>query len=153
MELLPWGDEYFDDLVRLSSDPRVVEYVGDGKPWPLGYATERHERALARWAEYGFGWHAAIENQKFVGLGSMAVRDEGIEIGWWVDPNHWGRGVATAIASAMRDLALEHSDRVIAGFIDGNGASGRVMVKIGMRHVRSFVGEGRLQHFYELTRV
>lgn len=153
MELVPWGNEHFDDLVRLASDPRVVEYVGDGKPWSLDHATERHHKALAHWAEHGFGWCAVVENGEFVGLASMVDHGDGvIEIGWWVDPDHWGRGVATAIATELRDAALARVRRVVAGFVDGNGASERVMVKIGLKYERSFRAAGRLQHVYALER-
>jgi len=83
----------------------------------------------------------------------MAHRGEdGIEIGWWVDPAHWGRGLATEIAASLRDRALAVSGRVIAGYHDGNGASGRVMEKIGMAFVESFHAHGTLQHKHALER-
>jgi RimJ/RimL family protein N-acetyltransferase len=153
VELVPWGNEHFDDLVRLAADPRVVKYVNDGEPWSVDYATDRHLKALAHWAEHGYGWYAATEDGKFVGLGSMVHRpEEGIEIGWWIDPAHWGRGLATEMAAKLRDNALARSDRVVAGYVDGNDASERVMIKIGLTYVRSFTSGGRLQHVYALQR-
>ena len=153
MDLVHWGNEHFEHLLRWSSDPRMTEYVGNGKTWSPEYAQERHEKALRLHEEFGYGWFAAVENGEVVGLGSMAHRDEaGIEIGWWVDPAHWGRGLATRIAAALRDRALAVSHRVIAGYHDGNGASGRVMEKIGMTYVESFHAHGRLQHKWALQR-
>lgn len=153
MELVAWGDEHFEHLLRWSSDPQVIEYVGDGEPWSPEYAEERHEKALRLHEEFGYGWFAAVEHGEVVGLGSMMYRGEaGIEIGWWVDPAHWGRGLATRMATRLRDRALARSHRVIAGYHDGNAASGRVMEKIGMTYVESFHAAGRLQHKWALER-
>ncbi|MFI6102365.1 PhzF family phenazine biosynthesis isomerase [Lentzea sp. NPDC051213] len=153
MELVLWGNEHFEHLLRWSADPRVTGYVGDGTTWSPEYAKERHAKALRLHEKLGYGWFAAVENGEVVGLGSMAYRGEaGIEIGWWVDPAHWGRGLATQIAAALRDRALAISHRVIAGYHDGNDASGRVMEKIGMTYVESFHAHGRLQHKWALQR-
>lgn len=82
-----------------------------------------------------------------VGTGSLDVRDglgqfdgdawrgaEGV-LGYIVDPAHAGRGYATAIASAMLDLAFGELGlhRVTAGCFADNVASWRVMEKLGMR--------------------
>lgn len=82
-----------------------------------------------------------------VGTGSLEVRDglgqfdgdawrgaEGL-LGYIVDPAHAGRGYATAIASAMLDLAFGELGlhRVTAGCFADNVASWRVMEKLGMR--------------------
>jgi RimJ/RimL family protein N-acetyltransferase len=82
-----------------------------------------------------------------VGTGSLDVRDgigqfdgdawrgsEG-ELGYLVDPDHAGRGFATAIGGAMLDLAFTDLGlhRVTAGCFADNVASWRVMEKLGMR--------------------
>lgn len=153
MELVRWGDEHYEHMLRWATDPRMTTYVADGKPWTQEYVIERHEQALRHWEEHGFGLHAVVEDGEVVGIGQMLHGDPGeIEIGYWVDPDHWGRGVATRIAEQLRDKALTFADRVVAGHQDGNGASGRVLEKAGLTYFTSRYVGGRLQHCYALQR-
>ncbi len=151
MELVRWGNEHFEHLLRWATDPRMTVHVGDGQPWTPEYVTERHEQALRHWEEHGFGMHAVVEDGEVVGLAQLADRgDDGIEIGYWVDPDHWGRGLATRIARRLRDRALAIKLRVIAGHQAGNVASGRVLEKAGLKYFTSLYLDGRLQHGYAL---
>lgn len=149
MELVRWRDEHFEHMLRWATDPRMTRYVGNGKPWTPEYVTERHEQALRHWEEHGFGLHLVVEDGVVVGLAQLADRgpDE-IEIGYWVDPDHWGRGLATRIAAELRDRALSLRPRVFAGHDAQNVASGRVLEKAGLRYVTSKYIFGRLQHGY-----
>ncbi|RAS64080.1 PhzF family phenazine biosynthesis protein [Lentzea atacamensis] len=153
MELVQWGDEHFEHLLRWATDPRMTRYVGDGQPWTPEYVAERHEQALRHWEGYGFGMHAVVEDGEVIGIGQMLEGDLGeIEIGYWVDPGHWGRGVATRIAEELRDKALAIADRVVAGHVAENTASGRVLEKAGLTYFTSKNMGGRLQHCYALER-
>ncbi|WP_167976111.1 PhzF family phenazine biosynthesis isomerase [Lentzea indica] len=153
MELVRWGDEHFEHMLRWASDPRMTAYVGDGKPWTPEYVTERHEQALRHWEKHGFGLYAVFENGVAIGLAQMLEGGAGeIEIGYWVDPGHWGRGVATKIAEQLRDKALTIADRVVAGHQAENTASGRVLEKAGLTYFTSKYMGGRLQHCYALQR-
>lgn len=153
MELVRWRDEHFEHMLRWASDPRMTVHVGNGKPWTREYVTERHEQALRHWEEHGFGLHAVVEDGQVVGLGQMLhTRPGEIEIGYWVDPEHWGRGLATRVAEQLRDRALAVADRVIAGHQAENVASGRVLEKIGLTYFTSKYMFGRLQHGYALQR-
>jgi PhzF family phenazine biosynthesis protein len=153
MELVRWSDEHFEHLLRWATDPRMTAYVGDGLPWTPEYVEERHEQALRHWEEHGFGLHAVVENGEVLGIGQMLEAGPGeIEIGYWVDPGHWGRGVATRIAEQLRDKALTLTNRVVAGHQAENTASGRVLEKAGLTHFASRYTGGRLQHCYALQR-
>ena len=153
MELVRWGDEHFEHMLRWATDPRMTRYVGDGKPWSPEYVTERHEQALRHWEEHGFGLHAVVEDGVVIGIAQMLEGGLGeIEIGYWVDPGHWGRGVATKIAEQLRDKALAIADRVVAGHQAENTASGRVLEKAGLTYFTSKYMGGKLQHCYALQR-
>jgi PhzF family phenazine biosynthesis protein len=153
MELVRWGDEHFEHMRRWAADPRMTRYVGDGKPWTPEYVAERHEQALQHWEEHGFGLHAVVEDGVVIGIAQMLEGGLGeIEIGYWVDPAHWGRGVATKIAEQLRDKALAIADRVVAGHQAENTASGRVLEKAGLTYFTSMYMGGRLQHCYALQR-
>jgi RimJ/RimL family protein N-acetyltransferase len=155
LSLVRWGAEHLPGLLELARDERIVRYILDGRPWSDEYSTERHRAALDHWERHGYGWFAALDREtgEFVGIGSLTNRaPDTIEIGWWVATSRWGQGVATELATAVLDEALAQPGvrRVVAGHQDGNDASGRVMVKIGMTHDRSEVepAEGRLIHVY-----
>ncbi|MFE6968756.1 GNAT family N-acetyltransferase [Isoptericola sp. NPDC057653] len=82
-----------------------------------------------------------------VGTGSLSVSDgmgqsqgdvwRGAEgsLGYLVDPSYAGRGVATAIARGLLEVAFAELGlhRVTAGCFAANAASWRVMEKVGMR--------------------
>ncbi|HUQ54916.1 PhzF family phenazine biosynthesis isomerase [Lentzea sp.] len=153
MELVPWGDEHFEHFLRWAADPRMTTYIGDGRPWTPDYVDLRHEQALQHWEEHGFGMHAVVEDGEVIGVAQMLDGDLGeIEIGYWIDPGHWGRGVATRVAEQLRDKALAIADRVVAGHQAENVASGRVLEKAGLTYFTSRYMHGRLQHCYALQR-
>ncbi|MEV6244261.1 PhzF family phenazine biosynthesis isomerase [Lentzea sp. NPDC051838] len=149
MELVPWSDEHREHMLRWATDPRMVKYVADGKPWTPEYVTERHEQALRHWEEHGFGLHLVVEDGAVVGLAQLVRRGPGeAEIGYWIDPDHWGRGLATRIALELRDRALALEPRVFAGHDAENIASGRVLEKAGFVYATSKYMWGKLQHGY-----
>lgn len=57
------------------------------------------------------------------------------EIGYWVDPNHWNKGIATEAAKAIIKYGFEVKKfhKINARFFTYNPASGRVMEKAGMQ--------------------
>ncbi|HEY0537701.1 MAG TPA: GNAT family N-acetyltransferase [Actinoallomurus sp.] len=162
-ELRPWEDSFEDELVRLSADERVTRFLRDGRPWTREQATQRHRELLEHWREHGFGWHAIIEKDRFAGVAALnhlgpmvpGIEESALEIGWWVDPASWGRGVATEAALALRDEAFGElgAERLAARYQPANLASGRVMVKLGMRVHSDTVGKtGEPVRVYEMSR-
>lgn len=163
LELRPWEDGFAGDLARLSSDERVMRFIGDGRTWSRERAAERHQECLRHWAEHGFGWRAIIDGGAFTGVAALnrlgaivpGIEEDAIEIGWWVDPRAWGRGIATEAALALRDEAFGGlgAGRIVARYQPANEASGRIMVKLGMRVHGDRPGKGgRPVRVYELGR-
>ncbi|MFL5909146.1 MAG: GNAT family N-acetyltransferase [Gaiellaceae bacterium] len=163
LRLLPWEDRFKDDLVRLSADPRVTRYIGDGRPWGRDFAVQRHRAHLAHWAEHGFGWRAIVRDDEFIGIAALnrlgqavpGIDESAIEVGWWLDPRVWGRGFATEAALALRDEAFTHlgAERLVARFQSANLASERVMTKLGMTRHGDTVGRaGERVRVYVLDR-
>jgi ribosomal-protein-alanine N-acetyltransferase len=58
-----------------------------------------------------------------------------VEIGYVINPDYWGMGIATEAASKVINFAFEtlKVNRVEARFMFGNEASLKVMHKIGMK--------------------
>ena len=80
---------------------------------------------------------ARRESDDLVGAIGVQPESNGLiaEIGFWVGRPFWGRGYCTEAAREIlrycfEELALQ---RVFAGHFAGNGASGRVQEKIGMK--------------------
>src|SRR5439155_5805208 len=93
-----------------------------------------------RYARDGFGlWAIELkETGRLVGDCGPAIREvEGtpeVEMGWHVNGNQWGRGLATEAAAASRDWVFEWLGlpRVISLIQSRNVPSRRVAEKIGM---------------------
>jgi [ribosomal protein S5]-alanine N-acetyltransferase len=100
-------------------------------------ATHVIERADDHWAEHGFGPLALEdkETRRLVGRSGLAYHRmwaDDPEVGWWVDPAWWGRGLATEAGAAsvrwgFETLALP---RLVSICVEDNLASRRVMEKL-----------------------
>ena len=78
-----------------------------------------------------------------------------VEVAWRLGRPHWGQGIATEAAHAALDFGL--LDRGLADIVAivqvGNGASERVMQKIGMSFQRETAdpASGRPVRVYEIS--
>jgi RimJ/RimL family protein N-acetyltransferase len=99
-------------------------------------AWERH------WQEHGFGLLAVEDRATGTLVGRSGIQFHTLwpqdpEVGWGIDPDWWGRGLATeagaaCVGWAFRELGLE---RVVSIAQPANVASIRVMEKLGFRVV------------------
>ncbi|WP_236540562.1 GNAT family N-acetyltransferase [Spiractinospora alimapuensis] len=166
LRLDPWEERFRSELVRLGSDPRVTTFIGDGSPWPRKQAEERHERCLEHWRTHGFGWRGIIDEESggFLGVAAanylhapvLEVDTSAVEIGWWTDPEHWGRGIATHAARIVRDESFRDidSDVLVARLHRDNIASATVARNTGLDYRGDFTTElGTPAHLYALNRV
>lgn len=123
----------------MNADPEVMRYF----PAPL--AREQSD-ALADALEEGidrdgFGlWAAELDDMGFIGfVGLRPIPAEippapGVEIGWRLAREHWGKGLApeaarAALAHGFGELGL---NGIVSFTAEINGPSRRVMEKIGM---------------------
>ncbi|HTU96050.1 MAG TPA: GNAT family N-acetyltransferase, partial [Solirubrobacteraceae bacterium] len=100
-------------LGDLARTPAVMRYVGDGTTWSDARIHGVGAHVVAHWAEHGFGWRVARCEGAAVGLIALNFAGEGAgiaageyEIGWWLAPDAWGRGLAREGAAALRDEAF-----------------------------------------------
>jgi RimJ/RimL family protein N-acetyltransferase len=61
------------------------------------------------------------------------------EVGYWIDPNHWGRGAATS--GLRKFLKIETQRPLHASVAAHNAGSIRVLEKCGFRRTSEYVGE------------
>ena len=132
----------------MRSDEEVARYLyGD----PLSPAESRDllERKIATssWAEEGDWLTAAVvERASGTTVGDLSLRwvsnlHRTAEIGFIFDPRQQGKGFATEAARALVDWAFASAGfhRVIGRTEARNGASARVLDKLGMRLEAHFV--------------
>ncbi len=143
---------------RMFTDPRVPEEV-----WPEHLRTaDRAEELLrdviAHWERWGFGpWTALLDGAPigYAGLkhADVAGRPE-VELMWYLDPDHHGRGYATELAREAVRVAFEvlELDSVVAETVHANGPSRAVMEKLGLRYEQDAMNAGLPHVVYRLTR-
>jgi RimJ/RimL family protein N-acetyltransferase len=70
-----------------------------------------------------------------VGL-RLDLQHQHAELGYWLGVAYWGKGYATEAARAMLHYGFEtlKLHRIFASHFKHNPASGRILVKLGMRH-------------------
>lgn len=97
-------------------------------------------KQMERYASNGFG-HLAVElksSGQLIAMGGILPREldgkREFEIGYSVNPRHWGHGYATEIAMTMKDFAMRHLDasRFISIIDLENADSAKVALKNGM---------------------
>ena len=132
--------------------PEITRFIADGRPWSAARAQIVAADKRAHWSRHGFGWRAAVERAtgqlvgimaaNCVGEGTAGVDPADHEIGWWLDPGAWGRGLAREGAAALCEEQLEvvGAPSVIARIQPANAASIAVAERTGMRHEATTTG-------------
>ena len=148
--LAPISPEHASAVQRLASDPAVTATTNLPEPYPDGGA--------AAWISYVAPLHAAGVEYAFAILASTASgtgpellgvcglvmperQPDGArpgaevvaEMGYWLGPEYWGRGYATAACRALATFAFAHTaiSAIDAYPLAENRASRRVLEKLG----------------------
>lgn len=146
LNLEPITSDDVDALAVVFAKPEVWHF-------PFGRAFDHEDTArfvanqVRNWEQDGFGlWTVRLREVDtvlgFLGLAVPRFAPEvlpAVEVGWRLDPAHWGRGLATegaraALAEGFGILGLE---RIISLVDDGNERSQRVCGRLGMRFERA----------------
>lgn len=132
--------------LKLSDAPAVQEYVSDARVAEMTSQIPHPYPELG--AEEWIRGHGSGEETVFARarkkddemIGAIGIRPEShglaAEIGFWVGIPYWGHGFCTEAAREILRYCFEELgiQRVWAGHIAGNEASGRVQQKIGIKH-------------------
>jgi RimJ/RimL family protein N-acetyltransferase len=133
-------------LAKLHSDAEVVRFLGAGRPEPsLGKAWDYIALHTGHWAMKGCGkWALAdAKTDEFIGrVGYIDCPYEwpGLELGWTVAREHWGKGYASEAAAVALDWGFKTLGRneIISIIHPDNTRSARVAERLGERLVRSW---------------
>jgi RimJ/RimL family protein N-acetyltransferase len=150
MRLRQFTSEDQQALFELDNDPQVMRYVNGGRPTERSEVTEALESWLGDY-EHGdaYGFWAAIDGTTDALLGWFHFRpgrEDGPlepELGYRLHRVNWGSGLAAEGSQALIDRGFEQFgvERVHAETMVVHAASRRVMEKVGMRLVRTFVAD------------
>src|ERR1700759_2807422 len=149
LTLDPWTEADFKLLGDLARTPAVMRYIGDGTTWSDARIADVGAHVVDHWHRYGFGWRVARVEAVPVGLIALNFAGEGAgvdaseyEIGWWLAPSAWGRGLAREGAAAVRDDAFERvgAPSILARISPANAGSLAVAAAIGLSHDTNSTG-------------
>ncbi len=129
----------FRAVFAYSSDPRVTRYLFFGPRDEDNTAdylddllASQRERPRTRFELAG----EEIASGRVIGACDLSLIERNVvDLGYMLGIENWGKGYATEIALALVDAAFFdlRADRVISTVDINNGASIRVLEKIGMR--------------------
>jgi len=145
--LRPAWPEDAAELTRAIGQEQVVRMLARA-PWPY-----REDDARA-WIEaprnpYLPNLLITLPDEEGRIVGCVGLHEEGgqIEVGYWIAPSHWGRGIATEALTGLLSLArLAGHRRIVSRHAADNPASGKVLRKAGFRPT------GRARPFRSLGR-
>jgi RimJ/RimL family protein N-acetyltransferase len=163
LRLRRWTQEDRGRLAEVFAKPEVWRF-----PFGRGFSAEETQAFLAyRIAEQATGgwadWATELRDSGrligYIGLSVPHFLPEvmpTVEIGWRLDPLAWGRGLATEGARAALAHGFSSPDlhEVVSIYEPQNAASGRVMMRLGMRFDRDTVHptRGLALRVYRLSR-
>jgi ribosomal-protein-alanine N-acetyltransferase len=139
LHLREFVESDFHAVHAYSSDPRVTRYLFFGPrdedgtaEYLVGLLASQRERPRFRF-ELAV---EVIESGQVIGACDLSFIERNVvDLGYMLGIEHWGKGYATEISLALIDAAFAdlRADRVISTVDVNNGASIRVLEKIGMR--------------------
>jgi [ribosomal protein S5]-alanine N-acetyltransferase len=148
MLLQPWQLDDWLLLRPIASDPEVMRYISNGKPWPKERIREFVGRQVTHFEKLGYCLWKLLHKESsemigFCGLQPLDGTPE-TEIGWWLGRAWWGKGLATEAARAALQDGFERAglERIVAVAMGANSASIRVMEKLGMKYERETTHRG-----------
>lgn len=141
LRLRPFRPEDAPEVQRLAGNKKVSEpTLNIPHPYKDGMAEEWIATHQPGWEEGARVVYAITlrHTKQLIGTVSLVKNKRSEwELGYWVGEPYWGKGYCTEAATALVDFAFANLGitRIIARHLTSNPASGRVMQKIGMRHV------------------
>jgi ribosomal-protein-alanine N-acetyltransferase len=158
MRLLPWQPDDWSLLRPLATDPEMMRYISDGKPWPDERIREFVGRQVAHFDRLGYClWKLLLkESSEMIGFCGLQPLDgtPETEIGWWLARACWRQGLATEAARMALGDGFERAGlaRIVAVALAANRASIHVMEKLGMNYEREMNHRGYNVVLYAVNR-
>ncbi|MFN6519004.1 MAG: GNAT family N-acetyltransferase [Nostoc sp. CreGUA01] len=156
--LREFQEQDVSQLAPILANPRVMKFS------PTGILSASQTQAkivsfMISYKAFGFGKWAVIlkESNQLIGYCGIAIEQiENVnepEIGYRLDPEFWGKGLASEAALATIQYGFEQLKfPYILGIVErANTASIRVLGKLGMKHERRTIFHGVEMDIYRLN--
>ena len=130
-------EEDHEQFCKISSDPEVMRFLGDGKPMNPMEVWRQMATFMGHWYFRGYGIWAVEEKSTGNLVGRIGFMNPagwpGFELGWTLGREFWGRGFATEGARRALEYAFTDMDRnhVISLIAPDNLASIKVAERLG----------------------
>ncbi|HEY9178129.1 MAG TPA: GNAT family N-acetyltransferase [Flavipsychrobacter sp.] len=145
------------DLFEMNSDPEVLKYTGDAA-FRSVEETEELIRNYKDYKKHGYGrWTTIVKATNevigFCGLKYLEDIDE-TDLGYRWKKQHWGKGYATEAGRACLQYGFETLgvEQIVAQVLKDNGASIRVLEKLGMKYWKVLDTEENPGLFYRILK-
>ena len=143
LTLSPWKSIYLNDLIGLFSKPEIRKYISGGRPINEIKCSEISQKWISQWGKYGYGPWAALDKESGKWIGEIGLEflddwplHDKWEVGWILDPEFWGQGLATEGGKTAVQFGFAHAklQRIISPTVPENMVSRRVMEKCGLTY-------------------
>jgi RimJ/RimL family protein N-acetyltransferase len=157
LELRALSESDLEAFTAMMADERVYSWLG-GKPSTAADAWRSMASFLGHWSLRGYGQWALEERESGSFVGRAGLWNPhgwpGLEVGWTVAADHWGKGYATEAGRASLEwgFATLDVDEIISLTRTDNAASQRVMTKLGLHYSHDIELLGHQQGVYRITR-
>jgi len=137
LRLRPYTEDDITELVPLINTPEVASTT---LRIPHPYTEPDAVRFIAGAQTEGKIWLAVTLRSDGRQIGGVGLRvneaHQHAELGYWLGAAYWGKGYATEAARAVVRYGFEELrlHRILASHFKHNEASGKILLKLGMRH-------------------
>jgi ribosomal-protein-alanine N-acetyltransferase len=150
-----------DGYFQLDSNPEVHRYLGSEPLQNKQQAEGAIQFIRQQYIDNGIGRWAVIDKKTndFIGWAGLKLIKEPInnhvnfyDLGYRLIQKYWGRGIATeaAIASLAYAFNTLHTRDVYAHAHHENAGSNKVLTKVGLNFIESFIHHGIKCNWYKI---
>lgn len=159
-ELLPTD---VDGMFELDSDPEVHKYLGNQPVSDKKKIAEIIEFVRKQYSDNGIGRWAIIDKKtnEFIGWSGLKFVTEltnghqnYYDLGYRLIRRYWGKGIATETAIASLDYAFNQLNlvEVYAAANCDNIASNKILQKVGLKLMETYLEDGIQCNWYKITK-
>ncbi|PCI33086.1 MAG: hypothetical protein COB54_04910 [Alphaproteobacteria bacterium] len=138
--LRPYGWQDLDGHVEILSNWDVTQWLSTNVPFPFTRADGEKTiaEAIRQFADGSSIRYALTDKESGRHVGGIRVFSETpeTEVGYWLHPDFWGRGLGTEILKSVIGAGFDGGiiTRFVAQTATKNAGSRRILEKVGFKH-------------------